>query len=187
MRAAAAQNTAALPNVRFCDLSALPFTDAPSTGRQEQRFDLILVNSVAQYMPSDELFAWLPHWKDMLATGGKVVLSDLIAPNHSGVADVADLLRLGVREGSPLRATRQAVGGVTHYWRIRRAVPLTRLSRAQLASRAKMAGLDAEWLPGNLTHFRTRWAALLHASPRSSCHSGEPSTLQLAIGERRFR
>lgn len=183
MRAAAEQNTAALPNVRFCDLAAFPCRDAPPLLRPEQRFDLILVNSVAQYMPSDELFAWLRHWKEMLAAGGRVVLSDLIAPTHSGVADVADLLRLGVREGSPLRATRQAIGGVTHYWRVRRAVPLTRLTRGDLASHAEMAGLDAEWLPDNLTHFRSRWAAVLHARPRRSCHSGDPSALQSGHAE----
>jgi len=162
----------------------LPFADAPGSERQGLPFDMILVNSVAQYMAPEELCAWLPRWREMLAPRGTLVLSDLIAPDHSGVSDVADLLRLGVRYRSPLRAISEAIGGVAHYWRTSRAVPLTRISRGDLTSRAARAGLDIELLPNNLTHFRNRWTAVLRPRTQSDpSSSGDSAGLQPAMSE----
>jgi cyclopropane fatty-acyl-phospholipid synthase-like methyltransferase len=163
MLAMAARHTAALPNVRLCDLSGLPAVETGATDRHA--FDLVLVNSVVQYMTRDELSDWLLRWREMLAPGGRVLLSDLIAPDHGGLSDAIDLLRLGARHGSPLRATRDALGGLARYWRTSRAVPLTRISREDLSRRAAAAGLDTTPLPRNLTHFRRRWAAALTARP----------------------
>ena len=123
--------------------------------------DLILVNSVAQYMTSAELSQWLVRWRELLTPGGKLVLSDLMAPEHHGFADIADLLRLGIRHGSPLSATSKALGGVLQYWRMRQAVPLTRIGHEDLGRRATQAGLNLVVLPRNLTHFSRRWTAVL--------------------------
>jgi SAM-dependent methyltransferase len=165
MRSVAKRNTAAFPNVRFCNLAAIPSVNREGTPLQVHRMDLILVNSVAQYMPSEDLSAWLVQWRQMLAPDGKLVLSDLIAPGHSGISDIVDLLRLGARHGSALRATREALGGLVHYWRTSRAVPLTRIGLEDLGPRAADAGLDIMALSSNLTHFSRRWAAVL--SPRA--------------------
>ena len=166
MRTASKRQTADLPNVSFCDLSTVaPGSGAPDEWRGRP-FDLILVNSVVQYMTPDELSAWLPRWRAMLTTAGAVVLSDLIPPDHRGQHDVVDLLRLGVRHGSTLRGVREALGGVTRYWRTSRAAPLQRVGSEDLARRAAAAGLTVTALPANLTHFRRRWAALLR--PQSS-------------------
>jgi cyclopropane fatty-acyl-phospholipid synthase-like methyltransferase len=160
MRAVAERNTRHLHNIRFIDLSALPLADHEDAP-QHPRFDMILVNSVVQYMAIEELEGWLPLWREMLAPRGSLVLSDLIAPNHSGLSDIVDLFRLGVRYGSPLQAANEAIGGVAHYWRTSRAVPLTRISRDNLTTAAAKAGLTTEFLANNLTHFRKRWAAVL--------------------------
>ncbi len=160
MRSVAEQNLASFSNARCCDPSAL--SDAGPTGEwQGSRFDLILLNSVAQYMTSGELSAWLPRFSTMLASGGKLVLSDLIPPEHSGLSDVADLFRLGVRHGSGFRAASEALGGVAYYWRMSSAVPLTRVDPEALGRRAAAAGLKAVFLPENLTHFRKRRTAIL--------------------------
>jgi cyclopropane fatty-acyl-phospholipid synthase-like methyltransferase len=161
MRSVAEQNLASFSNARYCDLSAL-IDAGPKTGEwQGSPFDLILVNSVAQYMAPEELTAWLPRWRTMLTPGGKLVLSDLIPPHHSGLSDVADLFRLGVRHGSAFRAASETLGGVAHYWRTRNAAPLTRIGQKELIERAAGAGLDTTFLPGNLTHFRWRCTAVL--------------------------
>ena len=159
MRAAAARTTAGSPNVRFCDLAARP--PARQASDRAKALDLILVNSVVQYMGPDELWGWLGCWRDMLAPGGRLVLSDLIPPAHRGMSDVVDLLRLGARHGSAVRAARDAVGGLTHYWRTSRAAPLARVGPQLLAQHAADAGLDMSTLPRNLTHFRKRWSAVL--------------------------
>jgi len=157
MRSVAERNTAGFSNVRFCDLSTLPFAGPP--------FDVILVNSVVQYMATEEFWPWLQTWRDMLGTGGRLVLSDVIPSHHTGVSDIADLLRLAMRQGSPLRSANEALGGVARYWRATRAMSLTRLDRADLARGAADAGLETRFLEKNLTHFRKRWSAVLH--PRS--------------------
>ena len=162
MCAVAERTTARFANVRLCDLSATHQVDLqPYIGSM----DLILVNSVAQYMTSAELSQWLVRWRELLTPGGKLVLSDLMAPEHRGFADIADLLRLGIRHGSPLSATSKALGGVLQYWRMRQAVPLTRIGQEDLGRRATQAGLNLVVLPRNLTHFSRRWTAVL--SPRA--------------------
>jgi len=156
MRTAAAGNTAGFANVRLCDLmgegGVQPTVPA---------LDLILVNSVAQYMPPDALWAWLRSWPAMLAPGGKVVLGDLISSDHSAWRDMVDLLRLGARHGAPLRAVRDALGGLDRYRRISRATPLVRVDQHELRRRAAEADLEVTVLPRNLTHFSRRWTAVL--------------------------
>lgn len=172
MRTAATRNTAGFANVRLCDLMA---------ERPEQptvpALDLILVNSVAQYMPPDELWAWLRSWRAMLAPGGKIVLSDLIPPDHSGWRDLVDLVRLGARYGSPLLAVRDAVGDLNRYRRTSRAAPLVRVDHDELRRRAAEAGLEVTALPGNLTHFSKRWTAVLR--PRGAFR--EPASAQAPV------
>jgi SAM-dependent methyltransferase len=162
MRAATERNTADLPNAKFCDLSTPPSNEPTGADWHGTHFDLILVNSVAQYMAPDELWAWLARWRGMLTPGGKVVLSDLIPPAHSGLLDVVDLLRLGARLGSPIRTTAEVVGGLRTYWRMRRAVPLVHVGLKDLDRAAAHANLETTVLPHNLTHFTKRWTAVLH-------------------------
>ena len=166
MRSAAARNTATFPNARFCDLSAMDSTATQEITWQGHGFDLILVNSVVQYMATEEVWRWLHQWRAMLASGGQVVLSDLIPPRHNSLSDVACLLRLGRRQGSALVAANQALGGIASYWRTRHARPLTAISKTDLARHAAAAEFDVTFLPANLTHFRQRWAAILR-SPTS--------------------
>jgi SAM-dependent methyltransferase len=177
MRSVAERNMAVFPNARLCDLSGMPSTGPAGSNWRGAPFDVILINSVAQYMAPEELWAWLRQWGAMLAPKGKIVISDLISPHHSGLSDLAHLLRFGLRYGSPLRAANEALGGVATYWRTSRAVPLTRIGREELARRAMAASLDITFLPDNLTHFRKRWAAVLHSrsargEPSQSCASG---------------
>jgi hypothetical protein len=162
MRSTTERNTADLPNVRFCDLSMPPSAEPQGSEWHGTHFDLILVNSVAQYMAPDELRVWLARWRGMLTPGGKVVLSDLIPPASNGLSDVVDLLRLGARLGSPVRATAEVVGGLRMYWRMRRAVPLVHVGLKDLDHAAAQANLETTVLPRNLTHFTKRWTAVLH-------------------------
>jgi cyclopropane fatty-acyl-phospholipid synthase-like methyltransferase len=161
MRSTTVRNVAGFPNARFCDVSALSVSASGGRTWHGPTFDIILINSVAQYMAPEELRDWLPRWAAMLAPNGQLVLSDLISPHHSNLSDIAHLLRLGLEHGSPVRAVSEALGGVANYWRTRRTLSLTSLSRADLAGQAAAAGLDVTFLPANLTHFRKRWAAVL--------------------------
>jgi protein-L-isoaspartate O-methyltransferase len=166
MRSVTHRNVAAFANAKFCDLSAMPSTDPRAGSWQGPRFDLILINSVVQYMPAEELWGWLRRWHAMLAPDGQVVLSDLISPDHSSLSDFICLMRLGHRHGTALMATTEALGGLPTYWRTRHSFPLTSISKSDLARQAAVAAFDVTFLPANLTHFHRRWAAVLRlASP----------------------
>jgi SAM-dependent methyltransferase len=160
MRSVAQRNLAECRNARFCDLSKGWIAELQRE-RGACSFNAILVNSVVQYMVAEQLSDWLRGWAAMLANDGKVVLSDLITPDHKTASDVMDLFRFGIRMGCPLRAGSDALGGAAHYWRTARATPLTCISRQELGVQAAAAGLNMTCLPANLTHFRTRWTAVL--------------------------
>ena len=159
MRLNTTGRTARLPNVRLSDLSGMP--ERRPLAHERSAFDVILVNSVVQYITRDATSAWLVRWREMLAPGGTLVLSDLILPDQKGLSDLIDVARLGRRLGSPLAATWHAFGNPVRYWRTRRRAPLTCLDPEELDGMAAHAGLSMAVLPRNLTHFRTRWSAVL--------------------------
>jgi ubiquinone/menaquinone biosynthesis C-methylase UbiE len=153
MRRATARRTARLPTAVEVDFSA---GDAPDGG-----YDLVLVNSVIQYLTPDELAGWLARWNRMLRPGGRVVVSDVLRPGGSVLPEVLGLLWFAARHRILLRTVRDGVVEVAQYRRSRQSHRLHRWQPAELARMAADAGLVAETLPANLTHFRNRFAMLL--------------------------
>jgi SAM-dependent methyltransferase len=142
-------------NIRFLDLS-----DAPAVPCN-LRFDLILVNSVVQYMNLDEFSAWLASWATMLAPGGRIVISDVIPPDHNSISELMDILRFSVRRGLAGNAIVWAFRKLGRYRRVRGTCPLGRIGLEELSQRGKAAGLTMTCLPANLTHFRKRFTVVL--------------------------
>jgi SAM-dependent methyltransferase len=142
-------------NIRFLDLS-----DA-ETAPCNLHFDLILVNSVVQYMTFDEFSAWLVRWPTMLAPGGRIVISDLISPAHNSISDLIDILRFSVRRGLSGNRIVWAFRKLGRYRRVRGTCPLGRIGVEELSQRGKAAGLTMTRLPANLTHFTKRFTAIL--------------------------
>jgi SAM-dependent methyltransferase len=132
--------------------------EAPDGG-----FDLILVNSVIQYMTEAEFLDRLRDWRGRLAPGGRVVVSDLIPPRHSTLADLFALAAFSVRRGYAIRAARCILAERRRYAAMTRARPLYCVGEADLRRLAAMARLDVEVLPRNLSHFPRRLAAVLSA------------------------
>lgn len=159
MRRHARARMARFANVRYLDLSR------PDESLPDPRLDLILVNSVCQYMTPEEFSGWLGHWRRLLGPGGRVVVSDLIPPEHRGSRELFTLLKFSARRGFLLRAVWQALGEVTRYHRTRQSRPLTRFSKDDLTRRGAAAGLRAEFLPRNLTHFPARITAIFSPAP----------------------
>jgi cyclopropane fatty-acyl-phospholipid synthase-like methyltransferase len=145
-------------NCRLLDLAE------PKAVPDGTRFDLILVNSVVQYMTRDEFAGWLADWRRLLAPGGRVVVSDLIPPEHGSMRDVLDLLRFGRRRGVLVRALRQLAGGFFSYGKRRHATPLARYGRDELERLGQSASLRVSFLAANLTQFTRRTTAMFEAS-----------------------
>jgi SAM-dependent methyltransferase len=61
--------------------------------------DLVVANSLIQYLSRDELAALLKVWRDKLRPGGKLVVADVIPPDVSPLTDASQLLAFAWRGG----------------------------------------------------------------------------------------
>jgi len=155
MRAHARDHLAPHGNVSFLDLGtgiALP---------DGARFDLIVVNSVVQYMSADELAGWLAAWRDGLAPEGRLVLSDLIPRGHDVRRDIPAVLLFSVRRGTLLRALIEGVKEWRRYRQVHRSVSLLTIAPEKLTEQAKELGLQTEILPMNLSSHPARVSVVL--------------------------
>jgi SAM-dependent methyltransferase len=158
MRRRARLNLADHQNIRFLDLSE------PHAIARELKFDLIVVNSVVQYMSLEQFAAWLVIWSSMLTAGGRIVVSDLIPPDYNSMSDLVDLLKFSIRRNVLGSALLQAVRDLGRYWRMRRSCPLARTSVEELSEMSKTAYLSVNCLPSNLTQFSKRLTAIFTAA-----------------------
>jgi len=62
-------------------------------------FDLIILNSVAQYLTTPQLEDLLAQFRVLLAPGGHFVIGDVIPPNTSAVTEVMALMKLAWNNG----------------------------------------------------------------------------------------
>lgn len=178
MRRHARLNVAGCRNVRFLDLSG---EDAdPGV-----RFDVILVNSVVQYMTIEELSAWLRRWRRLLAPGGRVLLSDLVPPDPSHLAEALSLLWLCARHGKLAGAIRDGLSEARRYFGTRVARPLLRLSREDVGRLAAAAAFEARFLPESITYRRSRHTAVLSMpAPAATAEGAADHSLESRMSSR---
>jgi SAM-dependent methyltransferase len=62
-------------------------------------FDLIVVNSLLQYLSIDQLSSLLTLWRRLLKPDGRLVIADVIPPNVSPVTDATALLSFAMKGG----------------------------------------------------------------------------------------
>jgi SAM-dependent methyltransferase len=165
MRRCAMAAVAGAPNVELLDLSTAAHE------YQSPRFDLILVNSVTQYMTVAEVQNSLRRWRAMLAPRGRIVVSDVVPPNYPAGRELWIVLQVSARRGFILRALYDAARILPLYWRARGARPRLRISKGELRQWAAVAGLTVRFLPDNLTYFSDRITAVFTPLP------SEPTSL----------
>src|SRR4029453_858470 len=90
VRASRAAGLAGNPRIKICSPEDLET-------RPDGSLDLIVANSVVQYLSSTELERLLALWRRLLAPGGTLIVADIIPPNAGAVADVVSLLRYAAR------------------------------------------------------------------------------------------
>ncbi|AWB24562.1 class I SAM-dependent methyltransferase [Methylobacterium currus] len=121
--------------------------------------DLVVANSLAQYLTAAELDACLLTWRRLLKPGGRLVLADVIPPHLGALSDAAALLAFARREGFLLAAViGLARTLVSDYRSLRRRLGLTRSGEAAMLARLAAAGFAAERMPQNLGHNQGRMA-----------------------------
>src|SRR5262245_5172491 len=137
---------AAIPNIKVVspqDVERMP----------DRSLDLIVANSVVQYLTRDTLTALLALWRRLLAPDGVLIVADVIPP-HVGVAsDAVALLRYaaahGFLPGALFGLVRTAV---SPYRRLSATLTKARYGEAEFLSILKAAGFAAERLARNMEH-----------------------------------
>ncbi|AOG04307.1 class I SAM-dependent methyltransferase [Bosea sp. RAC05] len=65
----------------------------------DETLDLVVANSLIQYLSRDELVALLATWRGKLRPGGRLVVADIIPPDVSPLTDASQLLAFAWRGG----------------------------------------------------------------------------------------
>ncbi|HLZ04382.1 MAG TPA: class I SAM-dependent methyltransferase [Bradyrhizobium sp.] len=119
----------------------------------ERSIDLVVMNSVAQYMTPAELDAALSVIKRLLKPSGKLVLGDILRPEVGMGGDVVALLRFALRHGFLKDALIGLVStALSDYRHLRTKVGLTRYSEADMLAKLEAAGFSASRAQQNIGH-----------------------------------
>ncbi|MCG7391816.1 class I SAM-dependent methyltransferase [Microvirga sp. ACRRW] len=127
------------------------------SGLADASLDLIVVNSLLQYLSLDELRGLLKLWRSKLKSGGKLVIADVIPPDVSPVTDAKALLSFAWHGGFLKSA---AVGlartAFSDYRKIREEIGLAQYSEDEMADILQDAGFTPTRAPRNFGHNQAR-------------------------------
>jgi SAM-dependent methyltransferase len=150
VRARLAQRAAALANVEVVDpagAARLP----PGT------VDLLVANSLVQYLERDELTTLLALWREKLRPGGVLVVADVIPPDVGPLADAGELLKFAWKGGFLVAAFAGLVRtALSDYAKVRRELGFATYREADFIALLTQAGFRAERLRPNFGHNQHR-------------------------------
>ena len=119
----------------------------------EKSVDLVIMNSVAQYMTPEELDSAFATIRRLLRPGGRLILGDVLRPEVGMARDVMALLRFAAHHGF----LRDALIGLastalSDYRQLRARVGLQRYSEAGMIAKLAQAGFTASRAHFNIGH-----------------------------------
>uniref|UniRef100_A0A9E7ZZ93 Class I SAM-dependent methyltransferase n=1 Tax=Bosea sp. NBC_00436 TaxID=2969620 RepID=A0A9E7ZZ93_9HYPH len=115
--------------------------------------DLVVANSLLQYLSRDELKVLLETWHDRLKPGGALVIADVIPPDVSPLTDASQLLAFAWRGGFFLAA----LGGLVRtafsdYRKLRAQYGLSTYTAEAITSLIRATGFADVQRPQNFGH-----------------------------------
>jgi ubiquinone/menaquinone biosynthesis C-methylase UbiE len=120
---------------------------------EEKSIDLAIMNSVAQYMTSDELDDAFAVIRRLLKPGGRLVLGDILRPEVGMIRDVTALLRFGLTHGFLKDALIGLVStALSDYRQLRSRVGLQRYSEAEMVAKLAASGFTGSRAHFNIGH-----------------------------------
>jgi len=123
----------------------------------EKSIDLVVMNSVAQYMTPRELDAAFAIIRRLLKSNGRLVLGDILRPEIGMLRDVFALLRFAAACGFLRDALRGLLStALSDYRQLRSRIGLQRYSEDEIISKLAKAGFTASRAPFNIGHNQYR-------------------------------
>jgi SAM-dependent methyltransferase len=120
-------------------------------------FDVIVANSVIQYLSRPDLETWLATWRRVLSPRGKLVLGDIVPRGVGPLVDAAALLKFANKHGFLVAAAGGLVRtALSDYRRKRAQYGLLQLDETEIVALARAAGFDAGRHSHNLGHNPSR-------------------------------
>ena len=115
--------------------------------------DLVIMNSVTQYLTGGELDALLAKFRRLIKPQGLLVIGDVVPPDVPAMTDALALLRFGAANGflgaAILGLVRTAL---SDYWRMRSTLGLARHGEGDMLARLAAAGFAASRSARNIGH-----------------------------------
>jgi SAM-dependent methyltransferase len=156
------------PNVReklrgrfasYRNIVVLPSDGLDTVG--DGSLDLVIANSLLQYLQHREFEDLLEVWHRKLKPDGRLVIADVLPPDLDAVADVKALLDFAWRGGF-LIAALAGLGRTffSDYRRLRNEVGLTRYAPEDLFTLLAAHGFAGEQSPENIGHNQLRMTFL---------------------------
>jgi SAM-dependent methyltransferase len=126
-------------------------------GLGDTSLDLIVANSLLQYLRHREFEDLLDVWHSKLKDDGRLVLADVLPPDIDAIADVKALLHFAWRGGFLLAAL-AGLGKTffSDYRRLRDEIGLTRYAPEDMFTLLAAHGFAAEQTPTNVGHNQSR-------------------------------
>jgi SAM-dependent methyltransferase len=130
----------------------------------ETSIDLVIMNSVAQYLTGGELDALLAKFHRLIKPQGLLVIGDVVPPDVPAITDALALLRFAAANGflgaALLGLVRTAL---SDYWRMRSTLGLARHGEMDMLARLAAAGFAASRSPRNIGHNPARMTFVARA------------------------
>lgn len=119
----------------------------------EKSVDLVVMNSVAQYMSSAELDSAFAVIRRLLKPSGRLVLGDILRPEIGMPRDVLALLKFAATHGFLKDAFYGlASTALSDYRQLRTKVGLQRYGEDEMVKKLAAAGFTASRAPSNIGH-----------------------------------
>jgi ubiquinone/menaquinone biosynthesis C-methylase UbiE len=129
----------------------------------ERSIDLVVMNSVAQYMTPQELDSALLNIRRILKPSGRLVLGDILRPEVGMATDVIALLRFAAKHGFLRDALIGLIStALSDYRQLRAKVGLARYSEAEMIAKLTAAGFTASRAGQNIGHNPWRMTFVAH-------------------------
>jgi ubiquinone/menaquinone biosynthesis C-methylase UbiE len=119
----------------------------------EHSIDVVVMNSVSQYMTPNELDSAFATIYRLLKQGGRLVLGDVLRPEVGMPRDIIALLRFAAQNGFLRDALIGLVStALSDYRQLRSRVGLERYSEADMIAKLAKSGFSASRVPVNIGH-----------------------------------